>query len=1029
MKKSVLDQRSSINRAQGARPISIPAAVAAALGMSGVWLAAQPAVAQEVVDQADELAEITVTGSRIVRRDLDAPSPITTIDSTAFERISTVSIDSVLNRLPQFRPAGTQFDGGAFSSTATSTPGMASANLRGLGANRTLVLVDGRRAQPSNATLAVDVNTIPAAAISSIEVITGGASSVYGADATAGVVNFVLRDDYEGLEVDAQTGITEVGDGAETRISAVIGKNFGDRAGNVLLGLEYSRRSAADYMGRDFFEDGWRDPGTTGFGLINQAGYSAGTNAPSRAVIDSLFPDQAPGTVSPANTFYFNTDGSPWQSQNAANYKGPFDLSIKIGPGGHVNQSFLDRLASTPLERYSAFGTANFAINDRITAYLQGTFSSSSVDTVGYYSPAITIWSASIPYRPENPVPAGLAALLDARPDPTANWTLFRQLDIWGPMEANTKTRVYQVTAGLKGSLPISDWTWDAYYSNGSTDATVSISHLPSYQRYKDLVASPGYGAGYNVTGAYGQGVHCTTGLAIFPGFTTSQDCWDAIDTNLQQTTVIGQDIAEAVLQGKAFDLPAGEARFAVGLTYRSNDFNFNPGSLNASNSIFENPIGLFAVSSASGSTSVREAYGELLVPLLADLPLVQRLDLELGYRTSSYNLAGTEGTYKALLSWRPVDALLIRGGYQRANRAPNVAELFQGGTVNTVTFATGDPCAVDTIAAWGNVASNPDRVQVQNLCRAIIGNSTSGFDTRPGGADAYIGPFGFYTGENAIISGNRNLESEDASTWTAGFVLRSSLEAAALRNLSLAVDYYNIEISQAIAPTDAVTVYSTCFNANGVSNPTYSLNDPGGYCALIRRDAVSGDRQSVQTPYINTGGIKTSGTDVQLNWSAAFGDMGLDSVPGQLSADVVVTFLHSFQTKATDTSPWLESAGTLNQNGQFDWRAYTTLNYRLGAFGAGLTWTHLPSAAAAQSVQTPTTPILGVPSYDVFGLNASWEVGPSLALRAGIDNLFDKQPPVVGSNPGVNNNMGSTLPGFYDVLGRRYFVGARLRF
>jgi outer membrane receptor protein involved in Fe transport len=1029
MKKSAVHHASSAVRAHRPRSISIPAAVAAALGMGSTVLAVQPAVAQGTGDQSNEITEITVTGSRIVRRDLDAPSPITTIDSTSFERISTVAVDSVLNRLPQFRPAGTQFDGGTFSSTATSGPGVASANLRGLGANRTLVLIDGRRAQPSNATLAVDVNSIPAAAISSIEVITGGASSVYGADATAGVVNFVLRDDFAGLEVDAQTGITEVGDGAETRVSAVIGKNFGADEGNVLLGLEYSRRSAAHYSGRDFFEDGWRDPGTTGFGLINQAGYAAGTNAPSQTVINSLFPNQTPGTVSPANTFYFNTDGSPWQSQGAANYKGPYDLSIKLGPGGNVNQSFLDRLASQPLERYSAFGTANFAINEHVTAYLQGTYSSSTVETVGYYSPAITIWSAPIPYRPENPVPPGLAALLDARPDPTADWTLFRQFDFWGPMDATTKTSVYQVTAGLKGRLPISDWTWDAYVSNGSTDATVSIGHLPSYQRYKQVVAAPGYGAGFNMTGAYGQGINCTTGLAIFPGFTTSQDCFDAIETNLQQTTALEQNIVEATLQGKAFDLPAGEARFAVGVGRRSNDFDFNPGSLNAANSVLENPIGLFAVSSASGSTSVSEAYGELLLPLLSGKPMAQRLDLELGYRTSKYNLAGTEATYKALVSWRPNDALLLRGGYQRANRAPNVAELFQGGTVNTVTFATGDPCAVDTVAPWGNVASNPNRAQVQALCRAIIGNSTSGFDTRPGGAAAYVGPFGFYTGENAIVSGNKNLSSEDASTWTAGFVWRSTSGINALRNLSVAVDYYNIEISDAIAPTDAVSVYSACFNADGASNPTYSLNDPGGFCSLVRRDSFSGDRQSVNTPYINTGGIKTAGTDVQLNWRAAFEEIGLQSVPGQLSADVIVSFLQSFETKATDTAPYLESAGTLNQNGQFRWRSYTTLNYSVGAWNAGLNWTHLPSAAAAQSVQNPATTVLGVPSYDLFGLNASWEIGPTLSLRAGIDNVLDKEPPVVGANPGVNNNRGSTSPGFYDVLGRRYFVGARLRF
>jgi iron complex outermembrane receptor protein len=1010
------------------RPHAVRAAVAAAIGLGSLqWMVAGPAFAQDADDDL-AIAEVVVTGSHILRRDLEASSPIMTVEAQALESIANVGVESALNRLPQFTPAGTQFDTGSVSGTATSSPGIATANLRGLGSNRTLVLVNGRRAQPANATLAVDINTIPVAAIKSIEVITGGASSVYGADATAGVVNFVLRDDFEGLEVNAQSGITEVGDGAESRLSAAIGKNFGDGQGNVFLGLEVARRNEAPYFGRDFYEDGWRDPGTVGYGLIDQAGYAAGTNTPAQAMIDSLFPNQAPGSVSAANTFYFNADGSPWQAQGAANYKGPLDLEMKIGPGGNINESFLERMASDPLERFSAFGKANIAINDRVTAYLQGTVSSTSVETVYANAPAITIWSASIPYDADHPVPAGLAALLDSRPDPTANWTLYRQFDFWGPMRATTRTHTYQITAGLKGTLPISDWTWDAYASNGSTDGTISIANMPSYQRYQRVVTAAGYGAGLTITGNYGQGITCTSGLAIFGG-TTTQDCFDAIDANVMQNTSLEQNIFEATLQGKAMDLPAGELRFAVGADYRGNRFKFNPGSLNASNSVLENPIGLFAVSSANGTTTVREAYAELLVPVLRDRPAVRKLELELGYRHSDYNLAGTVSTYKGLFNWTPFRSLRLRGGYQRANRAPNVAELFQGGTVSTVSLATGDPCAVDTVADWGNVASNPQRAQVQALCRAIIGNDTSGFDTRPGGADAYVGPFGFFAQDNAIISGNRNLESEEASTWTIGFVLQSPFEAAAVRNLSLSVDFYDIEITDAIAPTDALTVYAKCFNADGVSNPTYSLNDPGGYCALINRDAVSGDRQSVNTPFINTGGIRSRGTDVDINWRASLEDLGMGNGSGELRASVVMTFLDRFETRISDTAPFLDAAGTLANGGQYKWRAFTNLGYRFGAFDTGLTWLHLPSADPAQKVQSPDTRILGVPSYDLFGLQASWNVSEKLTIRGGVDNLLDKEPPVVGANPGVNNARGSTMPGYYDVLGRRYYVGVRASF
>ncbi len=190
----------------------------------------QVAQAQEAPD------EVIVTGSRIARRDFSAPSPIMTVEAQAFENSSTVSIESVLNQFPQFVPDGTQFDNGNIEPSAFESPGISSVNLRGLGSSRNLVLVDGRRLQPANATLTVDVGTIPTAAVRSVEAITGGASSVYGADAISGVVNFILRDDFEGVDFDVQTGITQEGDGAETRFSVLFGGDVSEGRGNIMLG-------------------------------------------------------------------------------------------------------------------------------------------------------------------------------------------------------------------------------------------------------------------------------------------------------------------------------------------------------------------------------------------------------------------------------------------------------------------------------------------------------------------------------------------------------------------------------------------------------------------------------------------------------------------------------------------------------------------------------------------------------------------------------------------------------------------------
>ena len=206
---------------------------------------------------SQEIEEITVTGSRIVRRDLVSSSPIVTIDSSRLENSSTISIESVLNQMPQFVPEGTQFDQG-IQAGPTASLGIGSVNLRGIGANRTLVLVDGRRAQPANAALIIDVNTIPSAAIERVETITGGASAVYGPDAMAGVVNFILKKDFEGVDMDFQSGTTAEGDGAETRFTSLLGVNSADGNSNVMLGVEWYNRGEVLLRDRDFFLGAWR---------------------------------------------------------------------------------------------------------------------------------------------------------------------------------------------------------------------------------------------------------------------------------------------------------------------------------------------------------------------------------------------------------------------------------------------------------------------------------------------------------------------------------------------------------------------------------------------------------------------------------------------------------------------------------------------------------------------------------------------------------------------------------------------------
>lgn len=983
--------------------------------------------------QGQELEEITVTGSRILRRDLTAASPIVTIETQQFEQSSTIAIESVLNQMPQFVPAGTQFDAAGTQTSAFATPGIATVNLRGLGANRNLVLVDGRRAQPANATLVVNVNTIPSAAIERVETITGGASAVYGADALAGVVNFILKDDFEGVEMDFQSGITEQGDGEEARFSTLIGMNSADGRGNVMLGVDWTRREPVKSWDREYYRAGFLDPNTQSGGFLNAPGYSAAQNPPDQAVVDSIFADYygvAPGTVSNTSEFYFNPDGTPFLLEGLG-YNGPLGQvevdgrgyhGVKVQPNGSLAQAALNTNIQSPLERRSAFGRAQYDIGDNLTAFVQANYSSSEVEQLTAFVPAITTWQAAIPNDGMREIPSDLETLLNSRDDPDGDWALFRGLDFLGNERTRNKTDVYQIMAGVEGRFPNNDWTWEAYVSTGRTTAINVGAGFASLQRYQYLVAQPGFGEG-----EFSQGrnftIDCPTGLPIFAGTTPATpdpSCLEGIEARLKFLTELDQDIAEANIQGKLMDMPAGELRFAAGVGYRYNAFLFEPPEILDNVSVVENPVGLFVSNDSVGDTEVSEIYGELL------MPATERLDVELGYRFSDYDTAGGVDTWKALLNFQATDAVSVRGGFQFATRAPNTAELFTGQTLNTVTFAPSDPCSYTTLAPWGNVEGNPRRLEVQALCRAIIGNDTSAFDTGPGGPDNFARPgLPFFPLENEVIQGNPDLDTEKADTWTLGLVLNGP---GRLDNLVASVDFYNIEIEDAIAPVDPVFVYAQCFNADGSSNPDLVLDDPGGYCDMITRFPERGTRSLVDAPYSNTGVLETSGVDVTVNWTKDFG-------PGTFNVNSSANFLDRFETQENPQSPIFDAAGTLDQGGQYDYRLYTTFGYSFGGGSSlGVNWRYLPSIEDETAAQEPDTRIRGVGSYSVFNMFGRYPISDRIEFRGGVDNLLDEEPKVVGADPGTattppDASLGTTRAEFYDVLGRRYYIGFKMAF
>jgi iron complex outermembrane recepter protein len=1006
----------------------ICAAVATALGSSFVSTSAFTA-------EEEALEEITVTGSRIVRRDNDASSPIVTVNEETLNQVSNLGLEAALNQLPQFVPAQTQFSSGDIQSLAYNTPGIASLNLRGLGANRNLVLIDGRRAQPANALLVVDINTIPSAAVENIEIISGGASATYGADALGGVTNFKLKNKFEGFTLNAQGSATEAGGGEETKVSALIGGSFGNggNGGNVMLGVEAAERKEILTIERDFYLKGYLDPGTpSGTSSLRFASYkpTAG-NAPTLTAIRNIFGPTAPFAAG-ADSFFVNPSKSTLflnsPASGAIGYTGPQNTEFKILNGvvgaGSLNENNLEGRISSPLKRYSLFGRANYDVSENLQVYMQGNFTHSKVVTNAAYSPALSQWNATIP-RDGRALPAQLNALLDARPNPTAPWALeMGFVDFSGTRKNFNSDDVYQLLTGIKGDIFNTGWTFDAYASHGETKLVAELENYPMLQAFRAVIQAPNFGKNFN----QGSGpplffaTKCTSGLPVFSNFQASQDCIDSIYAKMKHLTESKQDIIEVNAQGDLFKLPAGTVQSAIGVSTRKNTFRFRPDALLQTTSLVY-PIGLFPTSPTTGDTKVDEYYAEFVVPVVKDLPLIKEFNLELGARYSSYDTAGGIWTYKTLLDWSVNDKLRVRGGFQLANRAPNTAELFLGSSTSVVGFSGGDPCLVNTFNPWGNVAGNSNRDKVVALCKAI--NAASGFPNAPYNADPtrIYGPFATtFQFELAIASGNPKLKNEEAKTKTLGFVLRSPFEGA-FERATLSVDWYQIKIKDAIAQGDSLAVYANCLNADGVSNPTYAYIDS---CKLIARDQ-DGYRATVITPYLNLGGIATSGIDAQINWP-------FNALGGKMNFNTVVNYLDYFRDQQSVTAPVIDRTATLSglgggAGGNYRYRIFTTMTYMRNDWSAGIRHNFLPAIKNAAYATNHATTIQGASSYSNFAAFGSYTVSEHVSLRGGVDNLFDTDPKIVGRQAGRTNAFGLTSPGFYDPIGRRFYLAAELKF
>jgi outer membrane receptor protein involved in Fe transport len=1027
-------------------------------------------LAQQPQQQDQTLEEITVTGSRIVRRDYEAQTPIVTVDAEAFSQRSSFGIEATLNQYPQFNIAGSQSQLSEANTpfpSASAAPGAATLDLRGIGTNRTLVLMDGRRVQPINGQLVVDVNTIPASAIDRVEVITGGAAAVYGADAVAGVVNFVMKRDFEGVDFNVQYGASQEGDGEETLVSGLFGGNFNGGDGNVMLGFDYARREIVKGQDRDWVVAGWNDPGTNAGGI--------GSSNLSTFVVDG-FNAPTTGWLPPAVNYVVDQNGNVFNSLNPSDpahpYTGPIGgdgpNAFKINPDGSLG--YIDRehnYLQLPLERYSIFGQGRYALGENVEAFATARFSETFARSYGFVSGAFNVWSPTVPFNASvdnpasptfgqlpatggrHPVSPQLGALLASRPNANAPWTYAGGLDYIPNFVTETTGNVYQIIGGVRGDLTVNerDWNWEASLSHGKTTVNARQPEGFPYQpRMQNLFNADLYGRNFDISslpGFFPLAVtgHCTSGLPIFNADgsvnntpSVSQDCADYMVLRMNNITTLTQDIAEASVSGGILEMWAGELLFAAGATYREEEFHFDPDSgFNANQdrpSVIQNIILPVTV---AGSTDVSEIFGELAIPLVSDRKFVQSFEIDPGFRRSDYSTVGTVDTYKVLFDWGVNDNLRFRGGRQVANRAPNVTELFTPRGGSTLEGNAQDLCGSwqPATPAYGNSAANPNRFNLQTLCQELMvrdGAPPSLYVPGQPSADTWMyNVFGAtfnFPFSIGIVEGNPALASEEAETLTFGMVL--SFDKA-----TFSADVFDIDITQAIGTPAFQAIYRQCMDAAynpliGSAPGTYTgaqLAAGNPFCALINREYVgatpqqgaTGAARTFDARYMNQGGIKASGLDLQL-------DLRFDVGEAALNTNIQATILDEYSETAFPGAIPVEYTGTLF-NSSYDYRLFTTVRYQQTGWGLGLRWQYLPTIEPTGS----TGGAQGVDAHSQFDLFADWTFSERYQLRAGIDNLTDAEPEVVGATT-TNNALGSTSIN-YDPFGRRFFVGLTMSF
>jgi iron complex outermembrane receptor protein len=946
----------------------------------GLVLGMQAAGAQEVMQKVE------VTGSRIPTVYVDGPSPVTVLGSKEIKADGVRNVESLLNNLPQvFADQG--------GNVVNGSTGTATVNLRGLGADRTLVLVNGRRlpmGSPTNT--AADLNQIPAPLIKRVEVLTGGASAIYGSDAVAGVVNFIMNDKFEGVQIEANHsffnhqqqgagGVADIvagrsatnpkqfqvpgnktRDGESTDASLLMGANFDGGKGNATLFFNYKKDEALLQSERDFSACSLSS---------NAAGFRCGGSGTS-----------ATGTFITDNGNFTTADSAGTARPSTANDQ------YNFGPLNYYQR---------PSERYGFNAAGKYEIAEHAKLYTE--FSFHDDRTVAQIAPG-GIFGEAITAKFDNPLlsTSWKNALGLANPGDSAEVVLLRRNVEGGGRASEFRNTSFRSVIGVKGE--IGKWNYDAFMQTAKVIYSQNEKNYFSTQRIlkaMDVV---------NVAGkATCQSVVNGTDTACVPYNPWSLGGVTPAQLAYLQTPGSRQGSTQQSIQGASLSADLGDygmklpmatngVGVAFGLEHRSEKLELQTDSLTAAGDLSGSGG---PTPGLTGSLSVKEVFGEVRLPLIEGKKFADLLSLNGSFRHSEYDSSIKTNTYGLGIEWAPVKEARLRGSYQQAIRAANLVELFQA-QGNNLYDNDEDPCA------GAKPKASLAACQRTGVTAAQYGNIQDS-------------PAGQY---NYLVGGNPNLSPEKAKSFTFGLVMTP------MRNLSMTIDYFNIKVEDTISIIDPTTSLANCL-ATGEAR----------FCNLISRDRLGTlwlfDEGRIIGTNQNIGGTKTSGVDLALSYThklPTYGSLGL-SLAG--------TYLKTFETEEIKGEGSYDCVGLYGPNKcgspNPEWRHKARLTWTSPwAFDVAMTWRYM-SEVVLQT--TSSNPLLSgtvnsvdrtLAAQNYIDLGASWNATKQLTISGGINNLFDRDPPIT-SQLATGGGNGNTYPSVYDALGRRIFLNATYKF